>query len=197
MRSLVPIVLLLCACPATAPPVVVPPDNHGPTDEIFADVVLGFTEGPSTTSCVDASGVPVCGSNPTPQRACDDANNALGPPDGRTFSVLPNSRIQLGFLCDTITETGINAMDPNQPSDDFAVVATVGAGALPIVEVSIDGTHYAAVNFWHKTGNSFDPRGGFQLEVPMWEAARFVRISNSSSAGTIDVDAVVALPRPM
>lgn len=186
--------LLVGGCTVMPPAVDVPPDDTGPRGAVFADVVLGFTSGGSTTSCI-ANGVPLCGQDPTPQPACvDDAPFALGMNDGKSYTIDKLGRIELGFLCSTIVEVGLSPS--GGPSNDFMIYGSVTGAATPIVEVSLDGTLYTAVNFWHKQEGAFADNPGFQLEVPMLESARFVRISETSGGGTILVDALEALPRP-
>jgi hypothetical protein len=189
------LLLLAGACVAQEPDVVTPPDNPAPVGSQFADVVLGLTDGGMAKSCIEGGGVPLCGSNPQPQPGPCANNPALGMNDGKFFSVPPLGRIELGLLCGSITEVGLTSS--GGASTDFRVWAMVDPGAIPVVEISMDGTHYVTVNPWPRMDNGFQTNPGFQLEAAGWASARFVRISESGGAGAIQVDALEALPRIM
>jgi len=180
--------LAFAACTVDDPHVIVPPDRDQGTGPFFADVILGISVGSTTTSCI-TGGVPVCGTDAPQTGMCAD-NPALGPPDGNTFDIMPLGRLELGFLCNTIREVGGTML-----SNDFVIHGSVEGTVQPIVEVSIDGSSYVAVNYWPRPmpNGPFLTDPGFQLEVPMWSAARFVRISLGAGTGVIHVDAVEAL----
>lgn len=179
--------LAFAACTVAEPPVIVPVDRDQGTGPFFADVILGVSVGSNTQSCI-SGGVPVCGSNPAPQSGPCADNPALGATDGKTYDIVPLGRLELGFLCHTIREVGGTML-----SNDFVIHGSVEGSVQPIVEVSVDGSDYVAVNYWPKLNNAFVADAGFQLEVPMWSAARFVRISLGAGTGVIHVDAIEAL----
>jgi hypothetical protein len=198
---LIALVFLLCgagACPDENPDVVVPPNNPTHDQPLFADIVLGYTVGSATTSCI-AAGVPQCGST-MPQASCqsDPVLNVLGENDGVSYEVKTNSRVELGFLCDSIIEVGVDTTtDMQGRSVDFVVWGMATTDSIPVVEVGDDGVNYVSVNFWPKNmDGTYVLNGGFELEVASRASARFVRISNTAAQGSIFVDAVEAVPRP-
>jgi hypothetical protein len=150
-----------------------------------------------TKSCI-AAGIPQCDSA-MPQASCmgDPVLNVLGESDGVTFEVKGSSRVELGYLCDTIIEVGVDLTnDMGGRSVDFVVWGMATPDSIPVVEVGDDGVNYQSVNFWPKNPNgTYVPNGGFELEVANRASARFVRISNSAQVGSIFVDAVESVPR--
>ena len=188
------VALLLAGCPV-GEPMVMPPDQTLDTSvSRWADGVLAITAGSVTMSCTE-DGVPTCGTNPQPQPGDCGMNPALGPNDGMSFMIQPLGNIQLGFFCSTIVEVGVMP-GATGASDDFVIWGSVVGNARPVVEVGEDGSSYTAVNYWPQQNGTYVTNPGFQLEVPMYEAARFVRISEGSGEGMLQIDAVEARPRP-
>jgi hypothetical protein len=145
---------------------------------LFADAVLAFSVGGQVTNCADSLGT--CGQPAT--GAC--ANNpALGPPDGQFFQLGANDRIEVGFLCGAIIDhPSVNGT----ATPDLRIHATVPNGASAVVEVSLDGSSYWALDYLKQTDQSFDlARIGISI-------VRFVRIADGGQGG-IAIDAVEAL----
>src|SRR6185369_12752928 len=121
--------------------------------------------GNDVTSCID--GLPACGSSPQSGRCA--GNPALGPNDGTTYELKATGRIELGFLCSAIVETGSPSAGE---SPDFKIFATVPGGARAVVEVSKNGTDYVQLDYLDTNDKTFAlERSGF-IEV------RFVRIAD-------------------
>lgn len=191
--------LTLSACQLRDPVVNTPDDRPLPNRSVFADVVLQITRDGATTPCTEDGGIPICGTAPRPQGSLCENNPALGQPDGVFFDLGPGDVIDLGFLCNFIVEVGLD-VDPvtkeSIPSPDFRIIGRVEDGARPVVEVSLDGTTYVAVDPWAFVGKTTtyaeDP--GFLLEFPMLPEARFVRITENAGRGRIRIDAIEAFP---
>lgn len=181
-------------CTVTPPAVNTPPDEPLPDVPHYADVVMGIGDVNEVTACF--SGVPACGATPGSAGGPCATNAALGANDGKTFTIPPLGRLELGFLCSYVRELGVvrDSLGNSSPSDDLRVWGSV-IGGKPVVEVSQDGSHYVTLNSWlQKSDGGYVMDPGFKLEVPMWEWARYVRISETSSKGSIVVDALETLP---
>ncbi len=169
------------------PPGVVVPPGEGLDPPFFADAIIVFGPPGNVLSCVDV--LPVCGDAPMPQGGpCAGDAAKIAAHDTVALDVPPLGVLELVFYCSTILEVG-----GAQLSDDFRIWGTADPTSQPIVEVSVDGTTYSAVNLWPRAGADYAPDPGFQLEVPMLPAARFVRIVETSGAGSLHIDAVEAL----
>jgi hypothetical protein len=185
--------LLIVGCVPENPAVNAPPNNSMVTAGEFADTVLVYTMGATTVSCV-GSGIPVCGGTQTQGGSCA-SNPALGVNDGSSFTVQPLSRIELGFVCRTIVEVGLVPGVPGA-SNDFKIFGSVVGNAVPAVEVGDDGSAYQTVNPWPKANGAYVNDPGFQLEAANVASARWVRIAEVSGQGSLQIDALQALPRP-
>ncbi len=177
-------------CTVGPPDLMNPGDREPRTTSIYADVILSIGTKTDLTAC--SEGLPVCKPDEPIVQTGPCANiPVLGKNDMTRFTLGPIGRIELGFLCDAIVEVGTTT----GPSNDFTVWAQVTPGAEPVVEVSLDGTQYVTLNPWRQSNGVYADNPGFQLEAEKLYAARFVRITNASTKGTIELDAVEALPQ--
>ena len=185
------------ACLSPDPSVTTPDGGVPLTPSFFADTVMALRSsvgGAGDVMVCPGAFARACG---TPQADDCAGNKALGMTDGPSFLIMPAAGIDVGFMCIgsvTIREVGNDGS--KQASNDFRIHGTADPSALPVVEVSVDGSNFVAVNPWPYADNSrtsYLPDPGFQLEAANLVQVRYVRISEAGSKGTISVDSVEAL----
>jgi hypothetical protein len=180
----------MSGCVPSEPNVPNPTDDFGTLAPVYADVVISYSSLTGTTSCLGAGGIPVCVMPQMPQTGPCAGNPALGPPDMSYFEIPPSGRIELGFLCSVITaQPLIGTMQ--QP--DFVIYGSFTGGAMPAVEVSMDGSTYVSVNPWMQGSFMGQPAALFQLAAANLVEARFVRIGEAAGVGSINIDALEAV----
>jgi hypothetical protein len=135
-----------------------------------------------------------CGPLSTGSCTAAEGADALGPPDTAGFPLGPFGVIEVGFRCDWIRLHGVQPGGVT-PIPDFRIVASGDADARATVEVSYDGSAFTTV-----TPNDMDYLGPEDTSLSLTrttgtplEAARFVRISDSTGDGGLLIDAVEAL----
>jgi len=172
------------------PNIPIPNFDFGTLAPVYADVVLSFTTATATTSCAGA-GIPVCVQPVMPQTGICAGNPALGPPDMSFYTIPANGRIELGFLCSVITAQPLAPDGTQQP--DFVIYGSFTGGAMPAVEVSMDGSNYVSVNPWQQASFMGQPAAVFQLAAANLTEGRFVRIGEAAGVGSINIDALEAV----
>ncbi|MEO6952581.1 MAG: hypothetical protein ABI321_12260 [Polyangia bacterium] len=190
--------IVLCAgagvaCTPSMPFVTAPPEDAGTPMVAYADQVVTVQQDGVLTSCAQV--LPDCSLNTAQDPTCAGAAfDALGRPDSKFFDLGPNGRLVVDFYCSEILEVGLPPGLPVGPSNDFYIYATVDSNPMPIVEVSTDATNYFVLNPWSlDAGMGTGSKAGFQLEKASLPVARYVRISNAASTGTIHIDSIEAL----
>ena len=178
------------ACQVNDPGINMPAQMRADAPEhVFADTLVAKTVGGTLTSCTDD--LPTdCG--PVSSGSCQD-ESALGPEDGSVFTLDGHGGVEVGFRCNWIHLHGLTAGGATIP--DLRIVALPGANTIKAtVAVSFDGSVFETITPVNAT--SIGP-GETLLSLtttrtPL-EAARFVRISDSTGDGGLQIDAVEAL----
>ena len=165
--------VLASGCAQQAPTV---PDPGASVDAgiVYADVVVSFSEGGMTESCL--GGTLACDAEPG--EACGP-QEVLGAPDSVSYALESSGHVDLGFLCGTL-------FDRNGTGADVKIWSEVTDGSA-VVEVSEDGTTYEELQVFDLSNQEFDLS---VLEEEMY--IRFLRIVDSGG-GSITIDAVQGL----
>jgi hypothetical protein len=181
----------MSGCVPSNPNIPIPTFDFGTLAPIYADVVLDYSSMTGATSCLGAGGIPVCVQPVMPQTGPCAGNPAIGAPDMSYFTIPASGRIELGFLCSVITAQALSPDGTQQP--DFVIYGSFTGGAMPAVEVSMDGSNYVSVNPWSQAMFMGQPAAVFQLAAANLVEARFVRIGEAAGVGSINIDALEAL----
>ncbi len=154
------------------------PISGGESEPGFVDLVLSYSENGTPITC-DTTVTDLCGvrSGPCAQ------HEIMGAPDQVTFELQGQSTIEFGLLCHPV----LDRADQNAPRNDLTIWATIASGSA-IVSVSEDGAVFTVLQNLNSNDQSFDLS---EQNIPL---ARFIRITGATSATSIAIDAVEALP---